>query len=101
MSRHRVSRIDLVYFEGCPHVGPARQNLERALQGAPGTHVRREWNLDADDVPDRFRRYGSPTILIEGVDVTGPGEGRTSARACRIGGAPSADLIRKALARLP
>jgi len=85
--------IDLVYFDGCPNVDEARANLRAVL--ADGGW--REWNLLGADIPDRFHRYGSPTVLVGGADMTG--EGRTTgAMACRADGAPSRDAIREALA---
>jgi mercuric ion transport protein len=86
--------IDLVYFDGCPNAEAARANL-RALM-SDGSW--REWNLSSADTPERFRRYGSPTVLVDGRDVTGEGE-TTGAVACRADGAPSPELLRKALAR--
>jgi mercuric ion transport protein len=84
--------IDLVYFDGCPNVDEARANLRAVL--ADGGW--REWNLSSVDTPDRFHRYGSPTVLVGGRDVTGEG-GTTGAMACRADGAPSQDAIREAL----
>ena len=43
-----------------------------------------------------FRRYGSPTVLIDGQDVTGEGAG-AAAMACRADGAPSVALIAERL----
>lgn len=85
--------IDLVYFDGCPNADEARANL-RAVVGEGSW---REWDLMSEDVPDRFRLHGSPTVLVDGRDVTGQ-EGSAGALACRADGAPSPQAIRKALA---
>lgn len=90
MTEHR---IELVYFDGCPNAGRARENLASVLE--PGSWV--EWNLAAEDTPERFRRFGSPTVLVDGKDVTGE-DGGNAAMACRADGAPSAEVVRKALA---
>lgn len=86
--------IDLVYFEGCPHVDQARENLREALGGGSW----QEWNLLSADTPERFHRHGSPTVLVEGRDVTGE-KGTTTAMACRADGAPSVEEIQRGLAR--
>lgn len=86
-------RIDLVYFDGCPNADKARVNLRSVLADRSW----REWNLTAADTPEEFRRYGSPTVLVDGRDVTGEG-GTTGGMACRADGAPSQELIRRALA---
>lgn len=85
--------VELVYFDGCPNADRAREALSTAL----GDGAWQEWNLSSADTPDRFRRHGSPTVLVEGRDVTGA-EGGNSAMACRADGAPSAEVIRRALA---
>ena len=88
--------IDFVYFDGCPHADQARNNLRAALE-AVGAHTAwNEWDLGSEATPDRYRRYGSPTVLIDGVDVT-PGGAAATAMACRSGGAPSVSVIIKHL----
>lgn len=84
--------IELVYFDGCPNAERARENLASVLQ--PGSWV--EWNLSAEDTPEDLRRFGSPTVLVDGRDVTGA-DGGNAAMACRADGAPSVDVIRQAL----
>ena len=88
-----VREIELVYFDGCPNADRARESLRVALGGGSW----REWNLSSTDTPERFRRYGSPTVLIGGHDVTGDG-GATGAMACRADGAPAPEVIRTARA---
>ncbi|MGE0161291.1 MAG: hypothetical protein AB7T31_17985 [Gemmatimonadales bacterium] len=90
----RARTIELIYFEGCPHAGRARLNLRAAVGEVAWT----EWDLSADDTPPRYRAYGSPTVLVDGIDVTGVGPG-TAGAACRADGAPSLASIREALAR--
>ncbi|HSM09259.1 MAG TPA: alkylmercury lyase [Gemmatimonadota bacterium] len=90
-------RIELIFFDGCPNAEQARENL-RAI---PGVVSWVEWNLSSPDTPDRFRRYGSPTVLVDGRDVTGeaaPGD-EGEAMSCRTDGAPSTAVIRRALER--
>ena len=86
------TKVELVYFDGCPNADQARNALRTVL----GEGAWREWNLSSADTPDRFRRHGSPTVLVEGRDLTGAG-GENAAMACRGDGAPSADAIRRAL----
>lgn len=86
-------RIDLVYFEGCPNAGQARENIGAAIlraHGEPGEWA--EWDLTADSTPDEFRRYASPTVLVDGVDVTRDAAD-VRAIACRSDGVPSVELI--------
>ncbi len=91
MSEHD---IELVYFDGCPNADEARANL----RAVPTVGSWREWNLSSPDTPEQFRRYGSPTVLVDGRDVTGEGT-PSDAMACRADGAPSSEVILRALGR--
>ncbi|MFW6200935.1 MAG: hypothetical protein ACOC8B_00010 [Gemmatimonadota bacterium] len=86
--------VELVYFDGCPNADEARANLRAVMDDGSW----REWNLSSADTPDRVRRYGSPTVLVDGRDVTGEGGNTGGAMTCRADGAPSPVAIRKALA---
>ena len=90
-------RVELVYLTGCPHVEAARQRLRMALQAAGWPIKWREWNSASPDTPDEVRGFGSPTILVDGRDVTGgtPGAGM----GCAVAGAPPVETIAMALAR--
>lgn len=90
--------IDLVYFDGCPHVDAAREALRAALDK---TIEWREWRQDDPALPEYAAGYGSPTIFVGGREVTGaPATGTAS--ACRVyrdaagrsNAAPPAETIR-------
>jgi mercuric ion transport protein len=53
-------------------VAAAREQLRRAFQevGVPANW--QEWDRGNPSSPDYARRYGSPTILVEGRDVASP-----------------------------
>ena len=90
-------RIELVYFEGCPNVPAARKNLQGALRAVGRPLEWSETDLGADSTPEDFRRYASPTVLVDGEDVTGSPCGE--AVACRNAGAPSVEAIVEKLRR--
>lgn len=74
--------VDLVYDVGCPHVDAVRTRLREAL-GRCGLATQWEEHRIGDaDVPARARGYGSPTILVEGRDVTGLAPGADT--CCRL-----------------
>lgn len=91
-----TGRIELVYFEGCPHAQLARENIRKATEGSDVVVGWQEWDLDDEGTPERYRRHASPTVLVDGVDVTGAGRGPV-AMACRADGAPSVEAIAAAL----
>ena len=85
-------QIELVYFDGCPNAVTARENLRVAVEASGRPLDWSEWDLMAESTPESFRRYGSPTVLIDGRDVTGEGH-EGAAMACRADGAPSVETI--------
>jgi len=89
--------IELVYFEGCPNALTARENIRAAVAEAFSEPVEwSEWDLMAESTPEVFKRFGSPTVLVDGHDVTGDGPGN-NAMACRADGAPSVAVIAASL----
>jgi len=90
-----VKSIELVYFAGCPNVDGARANLRAALQALRLAPTWTEWDQGNAAAPPRVRGFGSPTVLVDGRDITGVGP--ATAAACRADGAPSVERIVAAL----
>jgi len=97
-------RVQLLYFVGCPHVDATRRVLRSALEGAGvGDVVVQEFDVEAPSTPPELRGWGSPTILIDGVDLAG--ERLPSGLSCRLynaegsAGVPSRRLIEERLRR--
>ncbi len=98
--------VDLIFFDGCPNAETARQNVRLALReaGAQGSGVEWnsddwnlvEWNLEDPNTPEKYKKWGSPTVLVDGEDVTGS-IGLNAALACRSDGAPTVPKILAAL----
>jgi len=95
---------ELIYFPGCPNVEEARAQLVKAFVEARLTPRWSEYRTDDPDLPAHARGFGSPTILVNGRDVTGAAPA-DSAAACRLytdntgrrGGIPSLGSIVAAL----
>lgn len=98
-------KVKLLFAPGCESTGPALRVLRRVLaeEGCRSGVLVRQILNDDDAVRSGFR--GSPTILIDGVDIEGPAASRDGHRLrCRVyfphgecPGVPDASLIRKAL----
>lgn len=88
--------IELIYFDGCPNAVAARENLRRAIAALGIESDWQEWEQSDPAAPDYVKQHGSPTILVDGRDVTGAVVGVGGA-ACRADGAPPTDTIRTAL----
>lgn len=100
-------RVELIWQRDCPNVVMARQNLMKAfsLIGVPAQW--REWCLDEADCPEHARAFGSPSILVDGVDVAGlpAGDGNSCrlyrAEDAAFVGAPPLDVIASMMLRSP
>jgi hypothetical protein len=90
--------IQLLYFEGCPNLEPARLALRDAMAAEQIDDSVDEIDVESPTAPEALRGWGSPTILIDGKDVAGAA--RSTASSCRLyaNGAPSVDEIRARLA---
>ncbi len=76
-------RVDLVYDADCPNIAGARAELVRAFVAAKAAPSWRE-HCRHDDVElaAHLEGYGSPSVLVDGRDVTGEAPG--GGRVCRV-----------------
>lgn len=94
-------KVQLLYFDGCPHVAAARSAVRAALTAEGLDIAIEEIDVQEPAAPAWARGWGSPTILIDGMDIGG---GRpsssSSSSSCRLypGGAPTVELVRGAIA---
>ncbi len=97
-------KIELIYEADCPNVALARRRLRAALTDLGVKPRWVEWKRTSPDAPGYARRYGSPTVLIEGSDVDHAAEAGIG-ETCRLyvgddgklGTAPSVEAIKLAL----
>src|SRR5216683_5788608 len=97
--------ITLVYDADCPNLPAARFALREALEHEGLEPQWVEYDRAAVGTPAPLLRYGSPAILVDGVDVAGEA-GRAGAASCRVYpserglcGVPSAETIAAAIAQ--
>ena len=69
--RRGAMRIQLITFTGCPNTSGAREALSRVLAGAGIPDAIEEVDTSDPRTPESLRDWGSPTVLIDGVDVGG------------------------------
>lgn len=99
-----TARVELIYDQTCPNVDKARHVLGEAFARVGIASSWAEWDRESPESPEHARRYGSPTILVNGKDVADekPNDGANSCRVYPNGedgfsGVPSADDIATAL----
>ncbi len=73
--------VQFLAFEGCPLADDARANLEKALADC-GMSGYEDIDILDPGTPDDLPGWGSPTILVNGVDVTGQPKGDSV--SCRV-----------------
>jgi hypothetical protein len=64
-------QIELVYEKTCPNIEAVRSQLLRAFTEAGITPRWQEWEVSMPEAPTRMQGYGSPTILVNGQDISG------------------------------
>ena len=97
--------VELIYDSRCPNTAGARANLLRAFAAARQPARWQEWERSSPDAPAYVSAFGSPTLLVNGRDVSGEpgGSGHASCRlyiSPRTGqrsGVPDVLTIRRAL----
>ena len=98
-----MPKIEFLFEDSCPNITAARQALRAALAQAGLPSQWQEWERHDPRAPDHARRYGSPTILVDGRDIVG--EPPSDEPSCRIyanepgsnRGVPSVSQIMNAL----
>lgn len=76
-----IPKIQFLAFEGCPLAVPARKALDEAMATLKMSGYEVIDILDPA-VPEELRNWGSPTILVNGQDVTGGKQGDSV--GCRV-----------------
>ena len=84
-------RVEIVYFTGCPNVAAMRELVRRCLMRCGFDQAIDEVNTDEPTTPAEYRRFASPTVLVDGVDILAGA--LSDAAACRLGMPSEAELI--------
>ena len=86
-------RVEIIYDADCPNLAAMRSLLIEAFTKSGASARWREWERSAPDTPAYAKGYGSPTILVEGKDVTGM-KPETGAASCRVYPSQDGSLMR-------
>ncbi len=65
--------IELITDADCPNVEATRAVLRESLDAVGLPREWTEWDRGAESSPPYARHYGSPTVLVNGIDVSGEG----------------------------
>ena len=64
-------KVQLVYRPDCPNLADAREALRRSLHSLGLPTEFEELDVTAAPISAALQQWGSPTILIDGIDVGG------------------------------
>ena len=94
LNKTKTMDVQFLAFSDCPLADPARENLKKALAEC-GMSDFEEIDILDPASPEDLRGWGSPTILLNGLDVTGLPKGNSV--SCRVypfpGGVPDVQSI--------
>lgn len=100
-------RVELVFDPTCPNIDKARDAIRAALIALGAPVQWKEWERGAESTPPALRAFGSPTVFVNGADVSGGDEAAMAdANSCRVYvdecgclcGSPSTQQIMSAIA---
>lgn len=84
--------VELVYDGSCPNVAAARAQLLRAFVQVGLTPKWSEFLIGDPATPRHARGYGSPSVLVDGLDVSRAAPGAEA--SCRLYGMADGELSR-------
>jgi len=64
-----ATKVEILYFDGCPSYREAQATLEEILSQGDVTAEVRPVAVDTDEEVQRLRFPGSPTIRVDGEDL--------------------------------
>jgi len=78
--------VELVYDHDCPNLDRARATIRAALREVGAEPAWQEWDRASAETPNDLRRFGSPTVLVNGRDVgcDDNAMAQAEATACRV-----------------
>lgn len=80
-----VLDVGLVYDRDCPNIGDCRDALRSALTEFGVWPSWSEWDRNSADTPTEYRRFGSPTVLVNGRDIHAPRQDvEPDGNSCRV-----------------
>jgi len=95
----RGPEVILLYFQGCPEIEKARENLREAFQRVGLPPSWKEIDMEDTSTPQPLQGFPSPTVLVNGFDVETGKRESPGIMACRTRGAPSVECIIRGLTK--
>ena len=96
MTIHKVI-IELQYFEGCPNAIEMKRRVKEAIGQISSDVMYKEVIVKTHELSKQLKFRGSPTVIINGVDLENLPESLEGNLACRIykNGLPTTEEIKR------
>lgn len=91
--------VEFIFDKDCPNIKDTRANLMKAFSKTKLLATWKEWDRNSELTPEYARKFGSPTILINGTDIFDVVP-ESNGNCCRIYnglGVPSVELLSEKL----
>ena len=94
-------KIDIQYFNGCPNSSEMIHRVNEAIKGSEDIIEYNVVLVESNELAEKLKFRGSPTVLINGEDIEGREAPESSSLNCRIyeNGLPEVEEIRKIIFR--
>jgi coenzyme F420-reducing hydrogenase gamma subunit len=77
-------KIDIQYFNGCPNSSEMIHRVKEAIKGSEEKIEYDEVLVESNELAEKLKFRGSPTVLINGKDIEGREEPESAALNCRV-----------------
>ena len=90
-------KIEIQHFHGCPNSREMIKRVKEAIVGFEDIVEYNELLVETNELAERIKFRGSPTVLINGEDIEGREEPDSASLNCRVyeRGLPEVEEIRK------
>ena len=90
-------KIEIQHFRGCPNSPEMIHRVKEAIKGNEEKFEYNEVLVESNELAEKLKFRGSPTVLINGEDFEGREEPKSASLNCRVyeKGVPEVEDIRK------
>jgi hypothetical protein len=101
MSKNLKVKLEIQHFEGCPNSIEFIKHVKEAIKGNESKYEYSETLVETNEIAEKVKFRGSPTLLIDGIDLEGLPENETPSLACRFysNGIPSVKDIKQKISK--
>ncbi len=89
-------KIEIQHFRGCPNSPEMIHRVKEAIKGSEEKIEYNEVLVESNELAEKLKFRGSPTVLINGEDIEGGNAPESASLNCRVyeNGLPSVEEIR-------